>query len=79
MWARGGARAEVVKPLAARVVQIHGSACVQIETEVSSGTSGVCATACVSIDAKFFQGGREGGAVMLAKHVHLYLGLESVD
>ena len=57
---------KVVEPLAARVVQIHGSSGVQIGTEVSSGTSGVGATACVSIDAEFFQRGREGSAVMLA-------------
>ena len=79
LWARGVARAKVVEPLAVRVVQIHGSSGVQIGAEVSSGTSGVCAMACVSIDAKFFQRGREGSAVTLAKHVHLHFGREAVD
>ena len=57
---------KVVEPLAARVVQIHGSSGVPVGTEVGSGTSGVCASACVSLDAEFFQRGREGSAVMLA-------------
>ena len=33
----------------------------------------------VAIDAEFFQSGCEGCAVMLPKHVHLDLGLESID
>ena len=70
-------RAEVVEPLATRemVVEVHRGACVQVGTEVGADTSGVCASACVSIDAEFFQRGGEGSAVMLAKHVHLHLGL----
>ena len=61
-------RAEVVEPLATRemVMEVHWGACVPVGTEVGADTSGVCASACVSIDAEFFQRGCEGSAVMLA-------------
>ena len=73
-------RAEVVEPLATRemVVEVHWGACVHVGTEVGANTGGVCTSACVSMDAEFFQRGREGSAVMLPKHVHLLLGVEAV-
>ena len=61
-------RAEVVEPLATRevLIQVQWGASIKIGTEVSSGRGGMGASACVSIDAKFFQRGHEGSAVMLA-------------
>ena len=69
--------AHVVEALTARemLVQFHGSACVERGPEVGSGTGGMGTTAGVTIDAEFFQGSREVGAVMLPKHVHLDLEL----
>ena len=73
--------AHVVEALTTRemLVQFHGGAGVERGAEVGSGPGGMGTSACVAVDAEFFQGGREVGTVMLPKHVHLDLGLESVN
>ena len=48
---------------------------VVLREERDSGPGGIGTTVGVAIDAEFFQGSREVGAVMLPKHVHLNLGL----
>ena len=62
------------------MVQVHRGARVQGRAKISSGARDVGdASSGVAVDSEFLQGSREGGDMMLTKHVHLHLRLEAAN